>query len=125
MAGKVTKLVQEKKKSAEKKRMEVHPGDITIRKAQAVCCECIVFRQYIEKAPGAEILRWLVAAGVKAILRDGVICLAYLDNTGYKPDRILGPREIRIRLIKRIDVGIGAGHIGYKKILAKLRARYI
>ena len=54
--------------------------------------------------------RWVVAAGSKPILKNGVICLAYLDNTGDKPDRISVPRAIRIPLIRT---------------LAKLRARYI
>ena len=125
MAEKATKLVREQENGVEKMKLEVHPGDITIKEAQATCDECIVFRQYIEKTPGAELPRWVVAAGLKPILKEGVICLAYLDNTGDKPDRILVPRVIRIPLIQRMHIGIGAGHIGYKRTLAKLRARYI
>ena len=69
MAEKATKLVREEENDAKKRKMEVHPGVITIKKAQAVCDACIVFRQYIEKAPRAELPRWVVAAGLKPMFK--------------------------------------------------------
>ena len=58
LSKEATKPVQEGENRVAKAKEEVHPGDSTIKEGQALCDECIVLRQYIEKLLGVNLLRW-------------------------------------------------------------------
>ena len=99
--------------------------DRTIQEAQALCHETIALRQYLDNVPGAELPKWVRAAGLRPVLRDGVLCLAKCDKVrDEKPARIHVPVHLRVALIQGLDAGRHAGHFGRKKTLAKLQQRY-
>ena len=99
----------------------------TIRQAQALCPEAIALRQYIEKAPGAELPIWVHKAGLRPRLREGVICLSSwrVTEDEDRPDRVFVPIHLRVPLIQRLHADCFSGHMGKKKTLARLKTRYL
>ena len=78
-------------------RQVLPPGDRTIQQAQAVCPEAIALRQDVANVPGAELPKWVRAAGLRAMLRDGVLCLTKGDKASEdRPDRIHVPVHLRV-----------------------------
>ena len=107
-------------------RQTLPPGNRTIQEAQALCAECIVLRQYLDNMPEARLPQWVQSAGLRPVLRDGVLCLAKLETSpDVKPARVVVPKHLRVPLIQRAHAGTFAGHFGRKKTLAKLRERYL
>ena len=92
-----------------------------------MCPESIALMQYVNNVPGAELPAWVQRAGLRPVLRDGVICLASWKATEgeEKPDRIFVPTHLRVPLVQRVHAGRYAGHVGRKKTPAKLRLRYL
>ena len=58
------------------RRPVLPPGDRTIQEARAVCHDTIALRQYLDAVPGAELSKWVRAAGLRPVLRDEAFCLA-------------------------------------------------
>ena len=114
-------------KEAEERQDVLPPGLTTMKEAQAVCSEAIALRQYINNVPGAELPAWVQRAGLRPVLRDGVLCLASWKVTeeDERPDRVFVPTHLRIPLVQRVHAGCQSGHMGRKKTLAKLRLRYL
>ena len=107
-------------------RPTLPPGKTTIAEAQALCHETLLLRQYLDNMPGAMLPRWVTAAGLRPVLRDGVLCLANMDpQATEKHERIHVPLQLRAPLVQRMHCGKFAGHFGRKKTLAKLQKRYI
>ena len=113
--------------NAQERQKPLPPGAESIKEAQAVCPECIALVQYINNVPGAELPAWVQRAGLKPVLRDGVLCLASWKTNGgeERPDRIFVPTHLRVPLVQRVHAERYAGHMGKKKTLAKLRLRYL
>ena len=111
----------------QERREVLPPGSQTIKEAQAVCPESIALAQYINNVHGAELPAWVQRAGLRPVLRDGVVCLASwkVAEGEERPDRIFVPTHLRVPLVQRVHAGCYAGHMGRKKTLAKLRVRYL
>lgn len=106
-------------------RETIATGPKTIKKCQRICPETTALRQYLGNVSGVELPKWAAAAGLRPRLRNGIICFKTERKNQENPDQIFVPLAIRVLLTKRMHVGTQAGHVGYKKTLAKLRQNYI
>lgn len=109
-----------------KSRKMPPPGEQTIKEAQSLCPESMALRQFIEGAISAELPKWVEKASMRPILRNGVICLTKLrEGTQRGVDKIFVPCHLRAPLIQRTHAGPYGAHFGHKKVLDKLRKRYM
>lgn len=49
-------------------------GVNTTKECPRLCEETIALRQYVEGVPGAELLKWVVRAGLKLKIGNGILC---------------------------------------------------
>ena len=76
-----------------------------------MCHQTIALRQYLDNVPGAELPKWVRAAGIRPVLRDGVLCLTKWDKAADdQPARIHVPVHLRVPLIQNLHAGKHTSH---------------
>lgn len=72
-------------------------GINTIKEGQSICEKAVALRQYIEEAPGADLPKWAVDAGIEHKMRKGILCFNTEKNSKEGTDTILNLWQVECR----------------------------